>query len=111
MTGLERERAGDVPPVDALKDGSYAFAEMRRRATRFNGILRGKRSAPVAEWISDVIESELIPIMRFARVLRRDIQAVDNAGETPVSNGYGTDRCGCVCSLRDNIRDPRDAPT
>jgi hypothetical protein len=30
--------------VDALKQGSEAFAEMRRLAMRFNGILRGKRS-------------------------------------------------------------------
>lgn len=57
--------------VDALKQGSDTFAEMRRLAMRFNGILRGRRSAPVDAWIDDAIDSELIPIMRFAGVLRQ----------------------------------------
>lgn len=76
-----------VRKVDALKQGSEAFVEMRRLAMRFNGILRGKRSAPLEEWIDDAIDSELIPIMRFARVLRRDIDAVNSAIEMPWSNG------------------------
>jgi transposase len=71
--------------VDALKQGSEA--EMRRLAMRFNGILRGKTSAPLDAWIDDAIDSELIPIMRFARVLRRDLDAVNNAIELPWSNG------------------------
>jgi len=69
--------------VDALKQGSDAFAEMRRLAMRFNGILRGKSSAPLDAWIDDAIETELIPIMRFARVMRRDIDAVNNAIDLP----------------------------
>lgn len=40
-------------------------------------------------WIDDAIDSELIPIMRFACVLRRDIHAVNNAVELPWSK---TDR-------------------
>ena len=38
----------------------------------------------------DAIDSELIPIMRFARVLRRDIDAVNNAIEVPWSNARST---------------------
>ncbi len=39
--------------VDALKHGSDAFAEMRRLAMRFHGILRGKKSAPLDAWIDE----------------------------------------------------------
>jgi hypothetical protein len=53
----------------------------------FNGILRSKRSEALDAWIGDAVDSELIPIMRFARVLRRDIDAVNNAIELPWSNG------------------------
>ncbi len=54
---------------------------------RFKGILRGRRSDPLDTWINNAIESYLIPIMRFARTLRRDIDAVQNAIELPWSNG------------------------
>ena len=73
--------------VDALMQGSADFSEMLRLAMRFNGILQGKQSAPLDAWIDDAIDSELIPIKRFARVLRRDIDAVNNAIELPWSNG------------------------
>ncbi|WP_454590583.1 hypothetical protein [Mesorhizobium sp. ArgA1] len=62
--------------VDALKRGSHAFATMRSLAMRFNGILRGRLPEPLEAWIDDAIGSDLVPIMRFARVLRRDIDAV-----------------------------------
>ena len=86
--------------VDALKQGSEAFAEMRRLAMRFTGILRGKRSAPLDAWIDDAIESELIPIMRFARVLRRDIGAVNNAIELPWSNGQAEGQINRLKTLK-----------
>lgn len=60
---------------------------MRRLAMRFNGILRSKRSETLDPWIDDAIDSDIIPIMRFARVLRRDIDAVNNAIELSWSNG------------------------
>ena len=60
---------------------------MRTLAMRFNGILHGGRPEPLDAWIDDAINSELVPIMRFARVLRRDIDAVYNAIELPWSNG------------------------
>lgn len=86
--------------VDALKQGSEAFAEMRRLAMRFNGILRGKRSAPLDAWIDDAIDSDLIPIMRFARVLRRDIDAVNNAIELPWSNGQAEGQINRLKTLK-----------
>lgn len=86
--------------VDALKQGSDAFAEMRRLAMRFNGILRSKKSAPLDAWIDDAIDSELIPIMRFARVLRRDINAVNNAIELPWSNGQAEGQINRLKTLK-----------
>jgi hypothetical protein len=50
----------------------------------------GERNAnriPLDAWIDSAIESEIIPIVRFARTLRRDIDAVRNAIELPWSNG------------------------
>lgn len=86
--------------VDALKKGSAAFAEMRRLAMRFNGILRSKRSATLDVWIDDAIDTELIPIMRFARVLRRDIDAVNNAIELPWSNGQAEGQINRLKTLK-----------
>lgn len=73
--------------VNALKQGSRAFAIMRGLAMRFKGILRSRRSQALDEWIDDAIYTELTAIMRFASVLRRDIDAVRNAIELPWSNG------------------------
>ena len=56
-------------------------------AMRFNGILRKGRSEKLDAWIADATNSDLTPIMRFARVMRRDIDAVRNAIELPWSNG------------------------
>ena len=86
--------------VDALKHGSDAFAEMRRLAMRFHGILPGKRSAPLDAWIDDAIDSELTPITRFARVLRRDIDAVNNAIELPWSNGQAEGQINRLKTLK-----------
>lgn len=86
--------------VNALKQGSEAFAEMRRLAMRFNGILRGKKSAPLDVWIDDAIDSELIAIMRFARVLRRHLDAVNNAIELPWSNGQAEGQINRLKTLK-----------
>ena len=72
--------------VNALKQGSRAFAIMRGLAMRFNGILRSRSSQALDEWIDDAVDTELTAIMRFASVLRRDIDAVRNAIELPWSN-------------------------
>ncbi|MGF9567839.1 ISL3 family transposase [Neorhizobium sp. BT27B] len=73
--------------VDALKQGSRTFAVMRSFAMRFRGIFRGRDSAKLEQWIDDAIHSGLAFLARFARVLRRDIDAVCNAIDLPWSNG------------------------
>ena len=60
---------------------------MRDLAMRFKGILRSRNSEALDEWTDDAIDTELTAIMRFASVLRRDIDAVKNAIELPWSNG------------------------
>ena len=67
---------------------------------RFNGILRGRNSEALDAWIDDAIDSELIPIMRFARVLRRDIEAVNNAIDLPWSNGQAEGQINRLKTLK-----------
>jgi transposase len=73
--------------VDALKQGSRTFLVLRSFAMRFRGLLRGRTSAKVEQWIDDAIHSGLTFLARFARGLRRDIDAVCNAIDLPWSNG------------------------
>lgn len=43
---------------------------IRGLAMRFNGILRGRNSKALDEWIDDAIDTELMAIMRFASEVR-----------------------------------------
>jgi hypothetical protein len=45
--------------VEALKQGSRTFAVLRSFAMRFRGLLRGRTSAKVEQWIDDPIHSGL----------------------------------------------------
>jgi transposase len=73
--------------VDTLKTGSPAFTTMRSLTMRFNGIMRGRQADPLPAWIDDAIETDLAPIVCFARTLNRDYNAVKNAIEMSWSNG------------------------
>ncbi len=73
--------------VDALKQGSHTFAVLRSFSMRFRGLFRGRDSTKLEGWIDDAIDSKLTSLARFARVLRRDIDAVRNAIDLPWSNG------------------------
>ena len=86
--------------VDALKAGSPAFATMRCFAMRFNGILRGREADPLPAWIDDAIETDLAPLVRFARTLNRDFDAVKNATEMPWSNGQAEGQINRLKTLK-----------
>jgi transposase len=73
--------------VNALKREWPEFAAMRRLATRFRGILRSKNAAKLGVWLTDVHQSGLYAMQRFARTLRRDIDAMRNAIAESWSNG------------------------
>ncbi len=78
--------------VDALKQGSLPFTQMRSLAMRFRGILRSVKSEKLDAWIDEAAASHLGPIKRFAKFLRRDIDAVSNAIELSWSNGQAEGR-------------------
>lgn len=59
------------------------FAIMRGLPMRFNGILHSRSSEELDEWIDDAINTEFTAIMRFASVLRRDIDR-QKCNRTPV---------------------------
>jgi transposase len=92
--------ADQARKVDALKTGSPAFATMRSLAMRFNGILRGRVADPLPAWIDDAIETDLAPIVRFARTLNRDLDAVKNAIEMPWSNGQAEGQINRLKTLK-----------
>ncbi|AFL50527.1 hypothetical protein ABIE78_003681 [Sinorhizobium fredii] len=73
--------------VDALKQGSPEFALMRSLGMRFRGIFRSRDPGKLDSWIDDAVNSGLVAIERFARVLHRDLDAVYNAIELPWGNG------------------------
>nr|WP_281249181.1 ISL3 family transposase [Paracoccus homiensis] len=89
-----------VRKVEALKAGSKAFTTMRHLAMRFNGILRGRKADPLPAWIDDAIETDLAPIVRFARTLNRDIDAVRNAIEMHWSNGQAEGQINRLKTLK-----------
>lgn len=86
--------------VDALKEGSDAFTTMRSLAMRFKGILRGGLSEPLDPWTDDAIETGLVTIVRFASVLRCDIDAVRNAIELRWSNGQAEGQINRLKTLK-----------
>ncbi|GAA4161598.1 hypothetical protein GCM10023069_08630 [Shinella granuli] len=83
-----------------MKQGSEPFRKMRGLAMRFNGLLRSRNPNALDKWIDDAIDTELTAIMRFASVLRRDIDAVKNAIELPWSNGQAEGQINRLKTLK-----------
>ena len=54
---------------------------------RFRGILRSENAGKLGVWINDAQQSGLHAMQRFARTLRRDIDAVRNSITEQWSNG------------------------
>ena len=73
--------------MDALKSASADFTAMRRLAMRFRGILRSKGLQKFDVWLYDAQQSGIYAMQRFARTLRRDLDAVTNALTEVGSNG------------------------
>ena len=62
-----------------LKSELPDFTVMRGLAMRFRGILRSENAGKLGIWIKDAQQSGLHTMQRFARTLRRDIDAVRNS--------------------------------
>jgi transposase len=73
--------------VDALKSCWPDFAAMRQLAMRFRGLVRSKPVAKLGVWLKHAHQSGLYAMQRFARTLRRDIDAVRNPITERWSNG------------------------
>ncbi len=73
---------------------------MRALAMRFSGILRSRNPEALDLWIDEAIDTQLTAIMRFASVLRRDIDAVKNAIELPWSNGQAEGQINRLKTLK-----------
>jgi len=78
---------GQAAKVDALKSASPEFTAMRQLAMRFRGIFRSKDIQKFDVWLNDAQQSGIYAIQRFARTLRRDVEAVRNALTESWSNG------------------------
>jgi transposase len=78
---------GQAAKIDALKSASPDFTAMRRLAMRFRGTLRSKDIQKFDIWLNDAQQSGIYAIHRFARTMRRDIDAVRNALTEGWSNG------------------------
>jgi transposase len=70
-----------------LKSELPDFTVMRGLAMRFRGILRSENAGKLGIWIKDAQQSGLHAMQRFARTLRRDIDAVRNSITEQWSNG------------------------
>ena len=73
--------------VGALKSASTDFTAMRGLAMRFRGILRSKDVQKFRVWLDDAQQSGIYAMKRFARTVRRDLDAVTNALTESWSNG------------------------
>ncbi|MBQ2262907.1 MAG: transposase [Loktanella sp.] len=51
-------------------------------------------------WIDSAIETDLVPIARFARTLNRDFDAVKNTIEMPWSNGQAEGQINRLKTLK-----------
>ncbi|MFV1480063.1 transposase [Phaeobacter sp. JH20_30] len=100
LFGTKSEKIDPAQYELELEDIETAFATMRSLAMRFNGIMRGRQADPLPAWIDDAIETDLVPIMRFARTLNRDFDAVKNAIEMPWSNGQAEGQINRLKTLK-----------
>jgi transposase len=73
--------------VAVLKEASPSLVIMRQLAMRFRGLFRGSDPDKLDPWLDDAQSSGLSSMERFARALRRDIEAVKNAIAEQWSNG------------------------
>jgi transposase len=79
--------ARQVGCAEALKAASTDFVAMRGLAMRFRGLLRSGSTAKLKHWLEDARLSGVQGTERFARTLRQDIAAVENAATQIWSNG------------------------
>ena len=73
--------------IGPLKHSCPPFAMMRSLVMQFRGILQAGKVETLEKWIGKAINSGIYSMKRFAKTLRRDWDAVQNALKEPYSNG------------------------
>jgi transposase len=73
--------------VDALKKPCPAFALMHSFVMRFRGILRSGTTKALTKWLVEAKNCGIYSFKRFAKTLRHDWAAVQNALRESFSNG------------------------
>jgi hypothetical protein len=73
--------------VDSFKQVCPNFALMRRMVMEFRNIVRHGRTDALEGWLRKARDSDIYSFGRFAKTLRRDLDAVQNALREPFSNG------------------------
>ena len=73
--------------VDALKAGSEEFTTTRQLAMRFRGLFGGGSLEKRDDWLRDAFSSGIYSMRGFAKTLRQDESAAQNAVTDPRSNG------------------------
>jgi transposase len=79
--------AAQIHKVNGLKKSCPAFALMRSLAMQFRGILRSGSVKGLMGWMDKAKHCGIYSLKRFAKTLRRDWNAVQNALKEPFSNG------------------------
>lgn len=91
----------DRPPLNVLQDkhrtdAACGYGSGRQPPHLFSG----RKADPLPAWIDDAIETDLTPIVRFARTLSRDFDAVKNVVEMPWSNGQAEGQINRLKTLK-----------
>lgn len=73
--------------VDAFLQSFPTARKLRRLALRFRAMLRWRKATRLATWINGAVASDFHFLAQFARVLRRDLDAVTQAITSRWSNG------------------------
>ncbi len=80
-------RAKQREIVDSLKESCPGFAVMRHLVMSFRGILCHGKKSSLERWVKRAEASEIDTMRRFAKRLKQDWVAVQNAVELPWNNG------------------------
>jgi transposase len=83
----ERRSAEQKRHVDAFLRLCPQARDLRRLALRFRAMLRWRKAKRLAAWMNAAVSSEFYFLAQFARVLRRDVEAVKHAITSRWSNG------------------------
>jgi transposase len=81
----QRDKAFTI--LDSGCSGCPTARDLRQLALRFRTMLRWRKTTGLAAWMHSAVSSEFHFLAQFARVLRRDLKAVEQAITSRWRNG------------------------